>query len=349
MKIRKILILLCAVVTIAPSLKAQSEAGNDAFAVLNLYNSAQMTARGLNFMPGFTHDASSALTNPSSLNASLNNMASVTYTNLFAGAFQGALAFTHTFKTLGNFGFGLQYINYGSFQLTEPNGDVTGKFSVNDFMFSVSWGMQIEKNLYFGATFKPLFSAYESYSSFAIGFDLAATYVTNDKQWQFSGILKNIGRQVSSFGSMRDTLPFDIMIGASKRLAHAPLIIYIVADKLTKWDIRQTDALDGKQSVGIDGKIKDDNKFSAFLDKGFRHLHFAVDIVPNDVFYLSLGYSWRQRQEMKVDDAFSLAGISYGIGIKYKNYTLNYARNEYHNYGAPNYITLGYTINSTGK
>ncbi|MDY6381248.1 MAG: hypothetical protein SPK94_03240, partial [Bacteroidales bacterium] len=78
------------------------------------------------------------------------------------------------------------------------------------------------------------------------------------------------------------------------------------------------------------------------MDKAFRHLRFAVDIFPSKHFYFSLGYCWRQRKEMAVDDAFSLTGLSYGLGINYKNYSLNYARNEYHNYGSPNYITLSY-------
>lgn len=347
MFLKKTLIIFIVATLGCFALMAQSTAGDRSFAVLNLYNSAQMTARGLNFIPRFVNDVPTAITNPSTLNDSLNNKVSLTYTDLFAGAYQGALAFTHKFDKLnnfGNFGFGLQYINYGNFTQTESDGEVTGSFLVNDFMLTVGWGMQLEKNLYIGATFKPLFSQYESYSSFAIAFDLAATYVSNDKSWQAAFMIKNVGRQLVSFNNERDTLPFDMQIGVSKRFTHAPLILYIVADKLTKWNIRENDVLNPRDVTQIDGTVDEENDFSAFLDKGFRHLHFAVDIVPSDKFYISLGYSWRQHQEMKVDDAFSLAGFSYGLGIKYKKYTLNYARNEYHNYGSPNYLTLGYNF-----
>ena len=323
---------------------AQSTAGNESFAVLNLFNSAQMTARGLSFMPQFTKEVSSALTNPSVLNDYLNNKAAVTYTDLFGSTYQAALAYARSFEKIGNFGFGLQYINYGSFKQTEANGDVTGTFYANEFMLTVGWGKQIEKNIYFGATFKPLFSKYETYSSFSLAFDIAATYADPTKSWQVSAILKNIGKQVSSFNSVRDTLPTDLQLGFAKKFAHAPLTLYIVADNLTKWNIRENDALNPRDEVSMDGTVDKENKISAFLDKGFRHLQFALDIAPSENWYLSVGYSWRRHQEMKVDDAFSWTGLSYGLGIKWRKFTLNYARNEYHKYGSPNYLTLGYNF-----
>ncbi|MCH3923606.1 MAG: type IX secretion system protein PorQ [Bacteroidales bacterium] len=339
---KKILLTIIITLSSITLLFSQSEAGKNGYAILNLYNSARMTSLGINSMPRFSNDASSALTNPSILDSSLNKNISVTYTDLFAGAFQGALAYTRTFQKYGNFGFGLQWINYGKFTQTEENGDEVGSFSVNDYMLTVSWGRQIEKNIFIGATMKPIFSQYESYTAFALAFDLAATYVSNSKLWQASFVVKNIGRQIDAFSNERDTLPFDIQLGVSKQFKHAPVILYVVATDLQKWNIRENDDLNPRDKTNIDGTVDKEKTFSAFLDKGFRHLHFAADITPSKYFYLSLGYSWRQHQEMKVDDAFSLAGLSYGFGINYKKYTLNYARNEYHRYGSPNYITIGY-------
>lgn len=323
---------------------AQSNAGVKAYVVLDLYNSAQMTARGLNFMPRFTHDASSSITNPSTLNDSISNMFSITYTDLFAGAYQGAFAAVHSFKKVGTFALGMQYINYGTFNQTDVNGYYEGTFSAADYLFTIGYGMQLEKNIYIGVTFKPLFSKYESYSAIALCFDFAATWVSRNRDWQVAALARNVGKEIHSFDSENDSIPFDIQIGLSKHMAKAPVIFYIVADKLTQWNIRENDKLNPRDEVHMDGSVKKESNFKDFLDKGFRHLHFAVDIEPSRHFYLSFGYSWRQHQEMTVDDAFSLAGISYGMGIKYKKFTLNYARNEYHNYGSPNYITIGYSL-----
>lgn len=339
---RQIIIIFFTIFVSVDIIKGQSTAGNESFAVLNLFNSAQMTSRGLSFIPRFSDDVSSALTNPSTINDSLNNKGAITYTDLFGSTYQASLTFSHKFKTVGNLGFGLQYINYGNFQSTEPNGDITGTFHANEFVFTFGWGMQIEKNIYLGATVKPLFSQYERYSSFSIAFDIATTYVSPSKMWQVAMILKNIGKQISSFNLIRDTLPTDLQLGFSKKFSHAPLILYVVVDNLTKWNIRENDILHPRDNISIDGAIRKENKISSFLDKGFRHLQFAVDIKPSASWYISLGYSWRRHQEMKINDAFSLSGISYGLGIKWRKFSLNYARNEYHKYGSPNYITLGY-------
>lgn len=120
---RKLIILIINILLPLSLLYSQSEAGKDAYAVLNLYNSARMTSLGINTMPRFSSDVAASLTNPSTLDSSINNNISLTYTSLFSGVYQGALAYAHTFKTFGNFGFGMQYINYGTFTRTEENGD----------------------------------------------------------------------------------------------------------------------------------------------------------------------------------------------------------------------------------
>ena len=340
---KKIVIVLMAMLWTVVGL-SQSQAGQEGFAVLNLFNSAQMTQRGFNFIPRFVKETSSSIANPATLDSTVSGIASLTYTDIFAGAYQGALHYAHSFNKIGTFGFGIQYINYGTFQRTSANGDNEGSFSCNDFMLNIAWGRQIEKNVYLGVSFKPLFSTYESYSSASLAFDVSAMWTSNSKLWQAGLVLKNIGRQVKSFASQRDTLPFDMQIGLSKQFSHAPLILYVVADNLTKWNIREDDPLNPHYQVEIDGTINKENSFTAFLDKGFRHLKFAIDIRANKFVDLSLGYSWRQHQEMAVGDAFSLAGFSYGLNLHYKQFSLAYARNEYHNYGSPNYITLSYNF-----
>lgn len=338
----KILLVITILIFFNKFAFAQSEAGQAGFAILNLYNSAPMTARGLNFVPRFIEDAPTSIANPATLNKELNNRISVTYTDIFAGSYQGAIHYTHSFEKFGNFGFALQYINYGEFLLTESNGDVMGTFSANDLMLNIAWGRQIEDNIYLGLNFKPMFSHYESYSSTTLAVDVSAMWLSPSKSWQIGAILKNIGRQVHSFANQRDTLPLDLQIGFSKKFKHAPVILYVVADNLTQWNIRENDPLEPRTSKELDGSIKEESSFSAFFDKGFRHLRFAIDILPSKYFNLSFGYSYRQRKEMAVDDAFSLTGLSYGFTCFYKNYTVSFARNEYHNYGSPNYITLSY-------
>jgi hypothetical protein len=136
-------------------------------------------------------------------------------------------------------------------------------------------------------------------------------------------------------------MPFDISIAASKKLAHAPITFYGAITDLNTWNLRYEDPVEQANQTDMEGNIVNkENEFLNELDNAFRHLLAGLNIRPSKYFDISLGYSWRRNREMSIGDSFSLAGFSYGLNVHIKNFTLSYARNEYHRYGSPNYITL---------
>jgi hypothetical protein len=151
---------------------------------------------------------------------------------------------------------------------------------------------------------------------------------------------RNIGKQIKTFASQDFSLPFDLQLAASKKLAHAPLTIYAAITNLHKWNLREDDPLNPRDEIDLNGEVTKENKFVGILDNAFRHFQIGIEITPSEYFYLAAGYSWKQNREMSINDAFSAAGLSYGIGINYSRFRLCYSRNEYHRYGAPNYISL---------
>ena len=241
---------------------------------------------------------------------------------------------------IGSLALGVQYLNYGSFDMTEENGDVVGKFTAADYVFTLSWGKMLDSNVYIGANLKPVFSQYESYNSFALAIDLAASYQSNDRTWAISLMARNMGKQIKKLANEDFSLPFDLQLAASKKLAHAPLTIYGAITNLHKWNLREDDPLNPRDEIDLNGEVTKENKFVGILDNTFRHLQIGVEFAPSKYFYIAAGYSWKQNREMYLKDAFSLAGLSYGIGINYSRFRLCYSRNEYHRYGAPNYISL---------
>ena len=320
--------------------KAQQEI-YEAYSVLNLRSSARVAALGMNFLPWQVNDVSVAITNPSILSSQMNNQFAVGYTNLFAGTWQGNFAYSHTFNKVGSMSFGMNYVGYGDFKRTEPNGDEKGDFSVNDYMFTIGWGRMLDSNVYIGANLKPIFSQYESYSSFALAFDLSATYVSDNRSFTATLMARNFGTQLKTFNEIEEKLPFELELGISKKLKHAPFQIFVMATNLQKWDLRENDPLNPRDEIDpFSGEIKRENKFSGILDNSFRHLNFGANFQPSKNFYLAFGYSWKQSREMYLQDAFSLAGFSYGFGFQIKKFQLSYARNEYHKYGSPNHLTL---------
>jgi hypothetical protein len=329
------------------NLNAFAQKGGDGlYGFLNNFNSnATLAALGMDFAVNYTDNVNLAITNPSLLSDRVNNDFSLTYTDIFAGINQYALAYSHSFKKLGSFGFGLQYLDYGSFDMTETNGDIVGRFSASDYVFNLSWGRQLDENVFIGASVKPIVSQYESYSAFALAFDVAATYISTSRSWGATFMLRNFGSQLKSLGSEKEEMPFDIALNVSKKLKHAPLTLYASITDINRWDLTYEDPLNETQEVDLEGNTtKKDNAFLDGLDNAFRHLLVGATFQPSKHFNITIGYSWRRNREMSVNDVFSLAGFSYGFSVNIKRFTLSYARNEYHIYGSPNYLTLSVKI-----
>ncbi|MDR1005257.1 MAG: type IX secretion system protein PorQ [Bacteroidales bacterium] len=339
--------LIVVIISLSSLIVQAQKGGSGLYGFLNNFNSnAKSAALGMDFVSAYTNDLNFAMSNPSLLSDSVNNDFSLTYTDIFAGINQYALAYSHTFKSIGSFGFGLQYLDYGSFTSTEANGYITSKFYVSDYVFNISWGRQLDENVFIGASAKPIFSQYESYSAFALAFDIAATYISSNRSWGATLMIKNFGKQLKQLYSVTEDLPFNVSLGVSKKLKYAPLTLYATLSDINNWDLMYKDALNDEQNVDLDGNIvkKEDNAFLHELDNAFRHLIVGVNFKPSKHFDISLGYSWRRNREMAVADAFSLTGFSYGCNIYIKRFTISYARSEYHIYGSPNYITLSVKI-----
>lgn len=339
--LRKFHHFLLAVVAVFCFIESNAQSsGTDSYSILNLKNNAKTAALGMSFLPSLTDDIGAAINNPSTISTENHNDFSLGYSSFFAGINQATIAASHSINNIGSFGFGLQYLNYGSFDMTEENGDVTGKFSAADYVFTLAWGRMLDSNIYIGTNIKPVFSQYESYSAFALAIDLAVSYQSKDRSWAASFMARNMGAEISKFAQADGKLPFELQFAASKRLAHAPLVLYLGLNNLQKWNIREDDPLNPRDEADLGGNVREESAVAAFTDNLFRHVQIGAEFIPSKYFYLAFGYSWKQNREMKLDDAFSVAGLSYGVGINYKGFRLAYSRCEYHRYGSPNYISL---------
>jgi hypothetical protein len=314
--------------------------GTNSYSILNLKHNARNAALGMDFLPSFCDDIGVAISNPSGISPLNHGNISLSYTNFFGDINQASIATAYNTKNIGTFALGLQYLNYGNFDMTEENGDVTGRFTAADYVFILSWNKMLDSNIYIGANLKPVFCQYESYSSSAIAIDLGVSYQSDDRTWALSFLARNMGTQITRFALADATLPFELQLTASKKLAHAPFVVYLGLNNLQKWNIREEDPLNPRDEVDLSGNVTKENKFAGFTDNLFRHVQAGVEFVPSQHFYIALGYSWKQNREMNLTDAFSIAGLSYGFGINYRQFRIAYSRCEYHRYGSPNFVSL---------
>jgi hypothetical protein len=75
----------------------------------------------------------------------------------------------------------------------------------------------------------------------------------------------------------------------------------------------------------------DDSNASSIknLDMAFRHTIWAVEFIPSKNFYITGGYNHRRHKEMLMDGFKSMAGFSFGGGLKIYKFHVGFGWSEY--------------------
>lgn len=341
--------VLCAIIlffqcVIPNSIKAQV-AGGTAYSVLDMPVSARAAGVGFDYLSLYDDDLTLTLGNPSLITSQHSDKLAVGYMNLFAGSNFGTLAYSHDFKRLGAFTFGLMFDSYGRFEGYDETETPTGSFTAADYVFSIGWGRAIDEHVTIGANFKPVLSHYETYTAFAFGIDLAATFMSLDKAFSATLMGRNIGAQVTTFAGTRERLPFELSVAGSYKLQDAPFRLMFALTELQTWDLTYDDPLNPTSHTDpFTGEVMGPTPFARFADKLFRHLNVGVELSIKQTVFARLGYSYRQMVEMTAADAFNLSGFSIGFGIRAKKFEFVFSRNGYHLAQAANYINLSFRL-----
>lgn len=336
---RKALAFILILITL-PALRAQV-AGISSYSVLDMPSSARIVGLGFDFMSVYDDDIVLTLDNPSLISSRTSSQLSAALTTLFTGVKFGSVAYSHNFKHLGAFTFGLQFDSYGKFAGYDESETPMGDFSAGDYVFSIGWGRAIDDNVLIGANFKPIFSQYEEYSAFAFAIDLAATYISNDKSFAATLMGRNIGAQIITFSGTTERLPYELSLAASYKLADAPFRLHFMLNELQKWNLAYDDPLNPTTTTDpFTGAVTKQSDFSRIVDNLFRHVGVGIELRIKQLFYATVGYSYRQMVEMTAAESFNLSGFSFGFGLDVKGFKVAYARNNYHLSQAPNFISI---------
>lgn len=326
---------------------AQMQSGR-VYEFLNLPATARITALGGIGVPGLDQDLGMALTYPALLGPGTDQHLALHFVDYFDDIHYGAVAYGRRLDRLGNLSFSLQYIHYGRFLETDPFGQVLGEFSSGEYAFMLGWGRQLFDHIYLGANLKNILSFLHEYSSWGMSIDLSVAYLNPDRLLAAGLVARNIGFQVVPYHpGTRESLPFDLVAGVSKKLANAPFRLSVAAHNLHRFDLTYESGLPGWQrtDTGSDQDGGGGTDISDWPDMLMRHLVFGMEFSPGDQFVLSLGYNYRRRQEMKVDSRLSTVGFSWGVGFRIKRFYLSYGRAHHHLAGSPNHISISTNLN----
>lgn len=328
--------------------------GTRVFSFLDLPVPARSNALGGATIAIWDKDVNLGYSNPALLNPGCTKQLAFNYVNYVSDLNYGNFLYAHQLKKQGTFAAGLQYFNYGKFDGRDAYDTKTGTFKAADYSLNLSFAKTLNKDstLSLGVALKTIYSHYDVYTSFGNAVDVGLTY-HNKKQFTVSLLAKNYGRQWKSFSENgpKETLPQNVQLGFSKKIAKAPFRVIFQYDQLLKWDLSyvnpqdqpsNVDPFTNKPIIKTKKQIRND-KLKTGVNQFGRHLIIGTEILLGKNFTVRVAYNFRRGKELALPDVKIANGLSLGFGFKVYKFHLDYAYSKYALTG--NAHTIGITTN----
>ena len=246
----------------------------------------------------------------------------------FADAFVYSIGYAFHVKGLDNFAVGLQYLNFGSFDLTDATGRELGSFNAADYGLFISKAHQVGP-ITLGATLKFFHSMIDIYSSHLLAVDLGGVFRLNPN-WTFAMVFENMGVTLTDYSNNSDSsLPFDVKLGTSFKPKYMPVRFTITSNNLVGTNLMRPVEEDGRSNETINT-----------INKALKRINFGIELLLSKNFHFLAGYNHKRRQELTLDEAGGGAGLSYGIMLKIKRFQMRFSRAAYHAAGGTSFISI---------
>lgn len=331
--------LLILSLAILPMVSAQT-GGENAFPFLDLYYSAQDAGLGGNFITGAGDDISMGVNNPSLLNEKMEKGASISQALHAGGINHGMFNYGFGLKDHGTMVGYIKYVDYGKFERTGINGISEGTFSPFEMIAGAGFGKQLNERLSIGAKANLIYSQLESYTSFGASIDLAGTYYNEEKGFLATVNVKNFGYQFKAHtpGNQKP-LPVDFQMAAAYKLPHAPFRITVLAHHLNKWDITYNDPTLVPTIDPLSGDTIPVPR-AGFMEKLGNHFSYQLEINLSKTLHLRGGFDYHRRKQLGLEQRPGAAGLSFGLGLHFSKFSLDYGFLIYSQAGFNNILTL---------
>jgi len=236
--------------------------------------------------------------------------AHVGYLNYVAGVHIGSAAYSQPVGTDKGVGFGVVYLNSGTMKRTNERGDELGTFGVSFADLNLSGAMRFGEALAVGIGVQGLYGSIDTFFTMGLAGNVGATYRLPVEGLTAGLAVKNLGLQVKAFRDSLDPLPIDFGLG----LAYQPNPSLNLALDVHK-------PIDNRVSVraGVEGWVA-------------------------DLLALRAGYSSDGVDLKSGGGSDILAGLSTGLGVRYRGYELDYCFIPMVSLGMAHRISLAFSL-----
>lgn len=305
---------------------AQVLGGSSVFNFLRLSPSPQLTALGGVNISQLSDDIGMTVQNPALFSPGMHSQLQAVFNDFYGGisVFHLSGGFYHEKLNTGITG-AIHFFNYGNTAQTDAAGNILGRFRPVDFVIQAGAARKYQERWVYGANLKFIHSAYGPYRSSGIAGDIGLSYRDTAKGLSAGFLVRNMGVQISRYGSEQEDLPFELMAGITQKLPDAPFSFSLTGQRLQHFDIRYDDTAfnnangyaNSSRSKFTAGKLLDHLVLGMTL-----HLHSRVEC--------QAGYNFLRRRELKSGAGGNgLNGFSLGMSAYLGKLTVRYARAYY--------------------
>ncbi len=306
----------------ASSVTAQPGSSLSSFNLLRFDASARAAALGGAFTAVDDGDVNALFYNPAVPGPATSRIPSLSYLSHLAGINAGTVAYSHTGMGLGGttVSGGLRFVHWGTIEGRNRRGERTGTFAAGDVALTLGAARALGPRVRYGANVHMLYTQIEQAEATALATDLGVLYRVPAHQLAVGASLRHLGRAIDNFANKAPTLPLDLQVGLSKRLAHLPLLVSITAYNLTE------------AGTGVED--------GSTVDHVLAHLTFGGEMRLGEVLRLRLGYNHRRSRDLALADRFDLGGLGGGFGLAVGGISVDYAYNSWSELGGLHQFTL---------
>ncbi len=321
------LVILSFVMLLCQSARGQES--TSVFNFLNLPTSAHTTALGGRNISLIEDDASLIFQNPALLASVSDNSLNLNFMTYMRGSKTGSASFSRIAGERGTWGVGVQFVGYGNMKETLETGEELGDVRALDMAISGMYSYSLSERWVGAATGKIIYSKYADYTSCGLAVDLGLNYYDEEHDFSVSAVAANLGGQVKAFGEDHERLPFNLQLGFTKSLGHAPIRFSVTMVDISRWSSKYYYHVSKKPKGG-----------SILMN----HFCVGVDIIPTKQFYVAAGFNFRRAYEMKAAGSSHAAGLSAGAGLNIKKFKLGLAYAKYHVSAPTLSVSLSYSL-----
>ena len=307
----------------------RAQTGEIAFNFLRLPYSSHVAALGGTNISIIDDDITLAAHNPALLINTTHNTLNLGYMTYMSDSKVAGAAYNRVFGERSAGAIVARYVDYGEFNGYTEDNIFTGTFKAKDMEFAATYSYLLSDRWSGGVAGKFIYSKYDDMNSIALGVDLGLNYYEEESDFSASLVFKNLGAQITAFEEETEKMPFDIQIGFSKRLSHAPIRLSVTMNNLHKWSDDDFYNADGSK----DG----------FGQKLLKHFTFGADVLLSERFYIAAGYNYRMTKELSTDNS-KWDGMSIGAGFNTKRVKLGASYSKLHVSSSSLLFNASYTL-----